>query len=429
MADQKVWALFYWGHILRRQTQPMTLHGFDVTDPIRNYVDYGYTMCSTTSGINQSLYEALGLPHQFWDICNHTVSTVHYNGAFHMVDNSMSNLVTLDDGVTLASVEDTVADSARLVRERSLYSTSPNGFLTGSDTSRSLADFAEPHQRRDLTGFRRRFCAGGIKLRDYYYNWNWGHRYVLDLREDESYTRYYHPLGTTSDYWVGSEEIASANPAVTFQIDPPNKFGLRGNGSWTFTPTLTADAWSSAAYRSTNIAAGTSGGLAPNDPGLTAEIVYKVQAGNAITSQKIQAQFSRTAAGATATIAVSLNHGLTWQQVGDVGATVGPVVPAGANLPRSSQRRIRDAGPCSADCRPIHTRRYRADRTHDWHADASKREGIAAPQHRAAIRSISASAISRTRWRCGLTFVATCGRRMRKIRGTSPPRPVDVPRQ
>ena len=106
MADQKVWALFYWGHILRRQTQPMTLHGFDVTDPIRNYVDYGYTMCSTTSGINQSLYEALGLQHQFWDICNHTVSAVHYNGAFHMVDNSMSNLVTLDDGVTLASVED-----------------------------------------------------------------------------------------------------------------------------------------------------------------------------------------------------------------------------------------------------------------------------------------------------------------------------------
>ena len=39
-----------------------------------------------------------------------------------------------DDGSTLASVEEAAADSARLVRERSLYSTSPNGFLTGSDT-------------------------------------------------------------------------------------------------------------------------------------------------------------------------------------------------------------------------------------------------------------------------------------------------------
>ena len=72
---EKVWALFYWSHILKRQTSPMVLHGFEVTDPIRNFVDYGFTMCSTISGINQSLYEHLGLRHQFWDICNHTVST------------------------------------------------------------------------------------------------------------------------------------------------------------------------------------------------------------------------------------------------------------------------------------------------------------------------------------------------------------------
>jgi len=60
---EKVWALFYWSHILKRQTTPMVLHGFDVTDPIRNFMDYGLTMCSTISGINQSLYEALGLLH------------------------------------------------------------------------------------------------------------------------------------------------------------------------------------------------------------------------------------------------------------------------------------------------------------------------------------------------------------------------------
>ncbi len=62
--EGKVWALFYWSHILKRQTSPMVLHGFEVTDPIRNLVDYGFTMCSTVSGINQSLYEALGLRHQ-----------------------------------------------------------------------------------------------------------------------------------------------------------------------------------------------------------------------------------------------------------------------------------------------------------------------------------------------------------------------------
>ena len=84
------------------------------------------------------MYEAIGLRHQYWDICNHTVSAVEYDGKFHMVDTSMSNLVTEDDGVTLATVEEAAAESARLVRERSLYATSPNGFLTGTDTMRNL---------------------------------------------------------------------------------------------------------------------------------------------------------------------------------------------------------------------------------------------------------------------------------------------------
>jgi len=102
---EKVWALYYWSHILKRQTGPIVRHGFEITDPIRNLVDFGYTMCSTVTGINQALYEVLGLRHQYWDICNHTVSAVEYDGAFHMIDSSMSNLVTKDDGVTLASVE------------------------------------------------------------------------------------------------------------------------------------------------------------------------------------------------------------------------------------------------------------------------------------------------------------------------------------
>ena len=49
-AAEKVWALFYWSHILKRQTAPIVLHGFEVTDPIRNFSDYGFTMCSTITG-------------------------------------------------------------------------------------------------------------------------------------------------------------------------------------------------------------------------------------------------------------------------------------------------------------------------------------------------------------------------------------------
>jgi hypothetical protein len=37
-----------------------------------------------------------------------------------MIDSSMSNLVTSDDGSRLASIEEAAADNARLVRTRSL---------------------------------------------------------------------------------------------------------------------------------------------------------------------------------------------------------------------------------------------------------------------------------------------------------------------
>ena len=186
-------------------------------------------MCSTISGINQVLDQALGLPHQDRDICNHTVSTVQYEGKFRMIDSSMSNLVTTDDGVSLSSLEEAAADYARLVRERSLYATSPNGFLTGSDALRNLPDFTTP-TGSTLKGFASNFCPGGLKFQDYYYNWDAGHRYVLNLREDESYTRYYRRLGTTADYWIPSGKIASPNPASTTQIDSANTFGNRGNG-------------------------------------------------------------------------------------------------------------------------------------------------------------------------------------------------------
>jgi hypothetical protein len=308
------------------------VYGFEITDPIRNFTDYGFTMCSTISGINQVLYEALGLRHEYWDICNHTVANVEFDGRFHMVDNSMSNLVTLDDGVTLASVVEAAADSARLVRLRSLYATSPNGFLTGSDTMRTLVDTTSPVDGSTTAGFSNAFCATGLKKRDYFYNWNAGHRSVLNLRQDESYTRYYRRLGTTTDYWIGSEDVSTPNPAATFQNDSTNRFGLHGNGAWSFTAPLTAESYERALHRATNIAAATGGGLQPSSTDLPGEAIYKVQAADVIASQKIQAQFSVTDAAATATIAISLNHGATWLPVGSVSGAVGSPVPITVSL-------------------------------------------------------------------------------------------------
>ena len=329
---EKVWALFYWTHILKRQTAPIVLHGFEVTDPIRNFTDYGFTMCSTISGINQSLYERLGVRHQYWDLCNHSVSAVEYGGRFRMVDSSMSNLVTTDDGVTLASVEEAAADGARLVRERSLYATSANGFLTGTDQMRNLADTVNPTDGTIISGFAANFCADGLKFRDYYYNWDAGHRYVLNLRENETYTRYYQRLGTIPDYWVGSERTQRAEPGQHVRNRAVGS--LRHARKWQVVVVAVAVGRTRGPAPST--ARPTSprptDGLRPAAADQPSEVVYKVQAANAVTSQNIHARFARTDGAATATISVSVNHGLTWIDVAGVGTSEGPDVQVIASL-------------------------------------------------------------------------------------------------
>ena len=54
--EEKLWAMFYWNHIARRQTSPMMVHGVALSDPIRQFNAYGYTMCSTIAGINCSMF-------------------------------------------------------------------------------------------------------------------------------------------------------------------------------------------------------------------------------------------------------------------------------------------------------------------------------------------------------------------------------------
>ena len=211
--EEKCWAMFYWNHIARRQTAPMILHGFALTDPIRQFNDYGYTMCSTISGINCGIWTAMGYKVRYWDISNHTVPEVEYGGRWHMYDNSLSTLYTLCDGKTIAGVEDIGKTMAcegsggkrkpgHIAKNHCLNATSRNGFLTGSDTARTLDDEY------------RCFNPNGLKYRSYFYDWDGGHRYILNLRENEVYTRHYASLGKTPEFYVpngGNDPDAKAS--------------------------------------------------------------------------------------------------------------------------------------------------------------------------------------------------------------------------
>src|ERR1051325_10206442 len=225
--EEKCMAMFYWNHSARRQTNPILLHGMALTDPIRQINEYGYKMCSPNSAINCAIWDAMGLKAKYWDISNHTVPEVEYDGAWHMYDNSMTALYTLCDGKTIAPVSEIGktlaceasegrAEPGHIAKYHCLMATSPRGFLTGADTVRGLDEEY------------RCFNPNGLKYRTYFYDWDRGHRYILNLRDGESYTRFYHSLGTAPEFFVpnGGKDPEAAN----------TRYHIRGNGVWKWRP-------------------------------------------------------------------------------------------------------------------------------------------------------------------------------------------------
>jgi hypothetical protein len=303
---QKCWAVFYWNHIARRQTSPMVVHGVECTDPIRQFNDYGYTMCSTIAGINCSIWDAMGYRVKFWDITLHTVPEVEYDGRWHMYDNSMSAIYTLCDGKTIAGVEDIGREGAceasggrkeagHIARYHCLNATSSNGFLTGADCA------------RDLEQEYRCFNPNGLKYRYYYYNWDHGHRYVLNLRENEVYTRYYKSLGTSAEYYVPNNGDDPEKPNTRYRI--------RGNGVRSFRPNLTEDSLQEAAHTISNCKPVTPAGIMPRKADEIGEIIFKVEGANVITHLAIKATLQRKTSSDLASISISTTNGLTWNEV------------------------------------------------------------------------------------------------------------------
>lgn len=304
--QEKCWAMFYWNHIARRQTQPIMLHGLALTDPIRQFNDYGYTMCSTIAGINCSIWDAMGLPVKYWDITLHTVPECFYDGRWHVYDNSMSAIYTLCDGKTIAGVEDIgkeggcaasggKVEPGHIARYHCLNANGKNSFLTGADTA------------RDLAQEYRCFNPKGLKYRYYYHDWDRGHRYILNLRQNEIYTRHYKSLGTSPAYYIpnGGSDPEKPNP----------RYRIRGNGVRTFKPSLTKDSLSKVAHNLSNVRAVAPAGVEPVKAGAVGEVVFKVEGANVITSLTVKATFQRKTDADVNAIAISTTNGLDWKQV------------------------------------------------------------------------------------------------------------------
>jgi hypothetical protein len=293
--EEKMWAMYYWAHIARRQTNPMMLHGKAETDPIRQFNDYGFAMCSTIAGINCMIWQHMGYDVKYYDIAVHTVSEVKYGGKWHLYDNSLTNLYTHCDGKTIAGVEDIgrtlgceasggKKEAGHIALYHALNGTGPDGFLQGGDTIRDLRHLGEDTFRPEY-----------LKYRYYTNDGERGHRYILNLREGEVYTRHYTRLdkpaeGAKNDkfesdptYFTPNGHDKSGKP-----LDPEAKnprYRIRGNGVRTYEPKL--------------------GGAKLG----TGERIFKVEGANVITSLKIGLEL------AMGTVSISTDNGMNWTEV------------------------------------------------------------------------------------------------------------------
>jgi len=262
-------------------------------------------MCSTVAGTNCAIWDAMGYPVRFWDISNHTVSEVEYDGRWHMYDNSMSAIYTLCDGVTIAGVEDIGKQGAcalsggqtergHIAKYHCLTANSIKGFLTGADCA------------RDLEHEYRCYNPNSLKYRYYYNNWDRGHRYILNLRENETYTRHYKSLGDSRSFYVPNK---GKDPEATNR-----RYRTRGNGIWTYRPELNTDGLKSI-HGVTGCVVAKPFGVMPQEAGKRGEVIFKIQGANVMTSMSIRALFVKATEGDLNSISVSTTNGLTWKQV------------------------------------------------------------------------------------------------------------------
>ena len=313
----KMWAQFYWDHIARRQTSPMHLNGFDLTDPIRQYNDYGFMMCSTISGLKCSVWNYMNYPCRYWEIGQHTVPDVWYDGRFHHYDNSLSVLYTLEDGKTVAGVPDIgrmgkgpetndMLVAGYIAKYLCANATGPNSYLQGADVARTLKKLAEGSFRPEI-----------LEYQYFYYDQDRGHRYSLNLREGEVYTRYYSRLDADSPNAAPQRNSRSnfkADPAYFVASRSTNRdmeatnprYRIRGNGVRVWKPVLTAEQIEGQMFAHGNITAGTNG-LELINASIPGFAIFKVEGANAIASIRIRALVT-----GVATLSISTTNGVTW---------------------------------------------------------------------------------------------------------------------
>ncbi|MHC4917361.1 MAG: hypothetical protein ACYTGB_17930, partial [Planctomycetota bacterium] len=251
---ERALAQFRWSYLCRRVGSTWVDHGRAVHDPILFFNSYGLTMCGDISSINCALWEASGWRARNVVVRDHVVAEVFYDDSWHMFDNDFCNYF-LDEKGVVASGRALHEGRERVKGKHYLFdhcptASCPRGRIYMGPSSWALSGVARDWWNR----YRPRVAFASTKA---------GHRYVLGVRPDESYTRYWRPLGLGARFCRmrrGKDPMAKGGSVL---------MNCRANGRWEWSPDLSAPA---ALFAAENVGHSKKG-LAARDAGRKASAV------------------------------------------------------------------------------------------------------------------------------------------------------------
>jgi hypothetical protein len=318
--QEKCIAVWRWGRRSRRQTSCAVDQGRYILDPVLHFNSYGAMNCGIISLLNISCWLELGYQARYVQLGDHTVSQVSWDEGktWHLFDSSMSIFCYNHEGQVASCEEIQEAHACELSGGKAepghyyLYHPAaqcashlgPAGWRSASDQpvgyNRTLGEGASSY-------------TGGFSVDGYCQNARTGHRYVLNVRPCESYTRYWRPLDS------GSKDPDYFRPMADGS-DPDGQHGLnniRGNGVWLFQPNLANQDCRKLFYESSEIASpsASSPHLHPDQTGRAAAVTFQISAANVITSMRIDAEGWRKTEADAVRVFVSRDTGIHWQPV------------------------------------------------------------------------------------------------------------------
>lgn len=354
-------ALWRWGVRNRRQTSASYEDGRPIYDPVLMFNDYANTYCAYIAGALEAQVEALGgdWRARYLELSDHTVMEMSWDQGlnWHLFDASMNIYCFTPDGVVASAAqirESRASELSLLLGETGpvpghdyLYGFAPECGSNPVNPARA-GDLGYPWGYRvaadEPVPFARTLRNGAdsyltsVTYEDQYTHVRLGHRYRLNLRRGESYTRHWTHLGETTDYYRAHGHGGDPD-------DTHNAGDLRGNGLWLFEPDLaTADYRLSSHDESGVVHRSEAGGSGPNlQPalaGVGGQVTFKVYGANVVTSAAVDLRGRRGAAGDVLRLRVSRDEGLNWTTVWTASTT--GVIDARIPLPAALLGGARD---------------------------------------------------------------------------------------